>query len=310
MLIKALALLTLFALTAASHAQTSRPATPNGPPEGIQRIKLWEKTPLVVEGRETDANPTEPTMDLYLPPADKATGTAVIVLPGGGYSNLAMGHEGQDVGKFFLKNSVAVFVVRYRHGPRYHQPIPLLDAQRALRTVRARAQEYNVDPNRIGILGFSAGGHLAASVATMFNDGPKPETPDAIDALSARPDFAFLIYPVIDMSDDAVVHKGSRTQLTQDDKSLFDQYSAQKRVTKETPPTFLVHGTNDRTVPVMNSVLFYEACLKNNVPAELHIFENGPHGFGLGPNDPALKQWPELAITWMSRHKWLTPATK
>jgi acetyl esterase/lipase len=294
-----------------SVAQTApRPAAPTGPVEGIPRVKLWEKTPLVVEGNETNANPTEPTMDLYLPPADKANGTAVMVLPGGGYSNLAMGHEGNDVGNFFLKNNVAAFVVRYRHGPRYHQPIPLLDAQRALRTVRAKAQEFHVDPTRIGVLGFSAGGHLAASVATLFNAGPKPEAgaADAIDQQSARPDFAILMYPVINLSDDAVTHKGSRTQFTQDNKDLFVQYSLETRVTKETPPVFLVHGTNDRVVPVQNSLLFYSACLKNGVPAELHIFENGPHGFGLGPNDAALKQWPDLALTWMSRHKWLTPA--
>jgi acetyl esterase/lipase len=247
-------------------------------------------------------------MDVYLPPADTATGPAVMVLPGGGYSNLAMGHDGGDVGKFFLSHNVAAFVVRYRHGPRYHQPIPLLDAQRALRTVRAKAQEYGVDANRIGVLGFSAGGHLAACVATLFNSGPKSDAPDKIDEQSARPDFAFLIYPVIDMSDDNVSHGGSRAQLTQNDKSLYEQYSMQNRVTKETPPVFLVHGTNDRTVPVMNSVLFYEACLKNGVPAEMHLFENGPHGFGLGVSDPGLKQWPDLAITWMSRHKWLTPA--
>jgi acetyl esterase/lipase len=315
MLSKSVLLLNAIALLTFSIAQTTPPApprapAPTGPVEGIPRVKLWDKTPNVIEGNETNANPTEPTMDLYLPPADKATGTAVVVFPGGGYSNLAMGHEGNDVGNFFLKNNVAAFVVRYRHGPRYHQPIPLMDAQRALRTVRAKAADYHVDPNRIGVIGFSAGGHLAASVATLFNDGPKPEAADAIDQQSARPDFAFLIYPVINMSDDAVTHKGSRTQLTQDNKELFAQYSLETRVTRETPPIFLVHGTNDRTVPVMNAVLFYEACIKNAVPAELHIFENGPHGFGLGPNDPALRQWPDLALTWMTRHKWLTPAAK
>ena len=118
------------------------------------------------------------------------------------------------------------------------------------------------------------------------------------------------MYPVITFTDEAIVHKGSRTALTNNTPDLYAQLSPDQHVPKDAPPMFLVHGGNDRAVPVMNSVLFYEACLKNNVPAELHIFENGPHGFGLGPNDPALKQWPDLAITWMFRHKWLTPATK
>lgn len=291
---------------ATAYAQTTaRAPAPTGPIEGIPRVKLWEQTPLRVEGPETNANPNDPTMDLYLPPAGGATGAAVVVLPGGGYSNLAMGHEGNDVGQFFVKHNIAAFVVRYRHGPRYRQPIPLLDAQRAIRTVRARAADYRIDPQRIGILGFSAGGHLAASVTTLFNDGPKPGSPDAIDAVSARPDFAILLYPVINMSDDAVTHRGSRSQLTGDDRSLFERYSMETRVTRETPPVFIVHGSNDRVVPVQNALLFYQACLKNGVPAEMHIYENGPHGFGLGPNDPSLKAWPEAALRWMAGRKLL-----
>ena len=207
-----------------------------------------------------------------------------------------------------VSNNVAGFVLRYRHAPRYHYPTPLLDAQRAMRILRANAETYHIDPNKIGIMGFSAGGHLAASVSTMFDTGPKPENPDAIDALSAKPNFALLLYPVIDMSDDTIVHKGSRTALTQEDKSLWDMLSPQKHVTKDSPPTFLVHGTNDRTVPVMNSILYYQACVKAGVPAEMHILENGPHGFGMGltQNDDEIKSWPEQALRWMGRHKLLT----
>jgi acetyl esterase/lipase len=278
---------------------------------GVTRMKLWKETPNVVAGADADANPTEPTIDIYLPPADKAVGTAVLVLPGGGYTNLSMVNEGSAEAKFFNEHNIAAFVLRYRHAPRYHYPTPIVDAQRALRVVRSNAAAWGVNPDRIGIMGFSAGGHLAASVSTMYDNGPKLEAPyvaDAIDAVSAKPNFSILMYPVIDLTEDSITHRGSRTALTQDDKSLFEMLSPQKHVTKDTPPTFLVHGTNDRTVPVMNSLMYYEACLKAGVPAEMHILENGPHGFGMGltQNDDEIKSWPEQAIRWMGRHKLLT----
>jgi acetyl esterase/lipase len=286
----------------------TRPTAPSGPPPGIQRVKLWDKTPGVVEGNDRDVDPTEPTIDLYLPPPDKATGAAVLVLPGGGYVNLSTTREGSDIARELVGRNIAAFVVRYRHAPRYHNPLPLLDAQRAVRTVRAKAADFHVDPNRIGILGFSAGGHLAATVATMDNDGPAPETPDAIDGVSARPDFAVLMYPVINLTDDAVVHKGSRTALVGDDTSLYQKLSPELHVTKDTPPVFLCHAMDDRTVPVMNSVLFYEACLKARVPAEMHLMQNGGHGFSLGGTDPALSAWPGMMVRWMAHNKWLAPA--
>ncbi|HEY4328852.1 MAG TPA: alpha/beta hydrolase [Phycisphaerae bacterium] len=278
-------------------------------PTGVPRMKLWKVTPGVVAGADADANPTEPTIDVYLPPPEKATGTAVMIFPGGGYTNLSMTNEGSDEAKFFLSHDVAAFVVRYRHAPRYHYPTPILDGQRAIRVVRSMAATYHLDANKIGVLGFSAGGHMAASMSTMFDNGPKPEAPDAIDALSARPDFSILLYPVIDMSDDTVVHKGSRTALTQDDKSLYELLSPQKHVTKDTPPAFIVQGTNDNTVPVMNSLLYYQALLKVKVPVEMHILENGPHGFGMGTGrngDDEMKSWPDQAIRWMTRHKLLS----
>ncbi len=278
---------------------------PAGPPAGISRVKLWEKTPGGVAGTETDANPMDPTIDIYLPPADKATGAAVMVLPGGGYSNLSMANEGSSIAQMFLSHNVAAFVVRYRHGPTYHNPYPLMDAQRAIRTVRSKADEYHIDAKRLGVIGFSAGGHLAACLATMYPDdlAATPVAPDAIDKLSARPDFALLLYPVIDMTDDTVTHKPSRTQLTQDDKTLYEKLSPQLHVTKDTPPIFLAQATRDGTVPVMNSILFYEACLKAKVPVEMHLFQVGGHGFGLGGNDPTLKLWPEFAINWLTANK-------
>ena len=179
--------------------------------DDVPRIKLYGTTPNVVAGRETELDPTEPTLDLYLPQADKATGAGVLILPGGGYQMLTVPGEGAEPARFFLSHNVAAFVLRYRHGPRYHYPTTLLDAQRALRLIRARAQEYRVDPAKVGVLGGSAGGHLAAMLATLYDNKLLPEAPyvaDATDGLSAKPAFALLLYPVIDLSDDAVTHQG------------------------------------------------------------------------------------------------------
>jgi acetyl esterase/lipase len=277
------------------------------------RIKLYATTPNVVAGRETELDPTEPTLDLYIPPADRASGAGVLILPGGGYQMLTVPGEGAEPAKFFLSHNVAAFVLRYRHGPRYHYPTTLQDAQRALRLIRSRAQEYHVDPAKVGVFGGSAGGHLAAMLATLYDNKLLPENPyvaDATDGFSAKPAFALFLYPVIDLSDDAVTHRGSRTNLTQDNPALYDLLSPHKHVTRDSPPMFIVQGTNDRLVPVKNSLLLYEACLKAGVPVEMHILENGPHGFGMGANlnDDAIKEWPEQALRFMARHHWIPDA--
>ena len=295
-------------------------ARPTGAPQGgfglgtgpardeVPRIKLYEQTPGVIEGRETEMDPGEPTLDLYLPEAAKATGAGVLILPGGGYQMLTVPGEGPGPARFFRANHVAAFVLRYRHGPRYHYPTTLLDAQRALRLVKSRAKEYGVDPERIGVLGASAGGHLAAMLATLHDNKllpAAPYKPDSVDTLSARPAFTLLLYPVIDLTDDAVTHRGSRTNLTQDDAALFAPLSPQLHVKRDTPPTFLVHGTNDRLVPVKNSLLFYEAAVKAGVPAEMHILDDGPHGFGMADrmDDDTVKAWPMQALRFMARHR-------
>lgn len=302
---------------ALSCAFFSRPGTvaatqgvPAARAEGdVPRIKLYDTTPNVVAGRDTESDPTEPTLDLYIPEAGKATGAGVLLMPGGGYQSLTVPGEGPAPAKFFLSHNVAAFVLRYRHGSRYHYPTTLLDAQRALRLIRARAQEFRVDPAKIGVFGGSAGGHLAALTSTLYDNKLLPAAPyvaDATDALSAKPAFALLLYPVIDLSDDMVTHRGSRTNLTQDNPDLYDLLSPQKHVTRDTPPMFIVHGTNDRLVPVKNSLLFYEACLKAGVSVEMHILENGPHGFGMGANlDETVKEWPDQALRFMARHKWI-----
>ena len=267
-------------------------------------------TPNVVAGTENELNPMEPTLDLYLPDTNKATGAAILLLPGGGYQMLTVPGEGATPAMFFQSNNVAAFVLRYRHGPQYHYPTTLLDAQRALRFIRAHAEEYHIDPAKVGVFGGSAGGHLAAMLATLYDNKLLPEAPyvpDATDNLSAKPAFALLLYPVIDLTDDAITHRGSRQNLTQNNPALYEALSPQKHVTRDTPPVFIVHGSNDRLVPVQNSLLFYEACLKAGVPVEMHLEENAQHGFGMATNlkDETVKEWPKQALRFMARHKWI-----
>lgn len=249
----------------------------------------------------------QPTITPYLPPEGKANGTAVVIFPGGAYRIVSMGLEGSEVADWLAASGVTCFVVRYRLGPRYHHPVMLGDAQRAIRTVRARAAEWNVDPRRLGVIGFSAGGHLASTAGTHF-DTANTSSADAIERVSSRPDFLLLIYPVITMRD-SVTHGGSRLNLLGREPApeLVRLLSNETQVTRETPPTFLVHSTDDRTVPVQNSLLFYDALKRNGVQAEMHVFEYGGHGFGLAPKDPVLSAWTTICESWMRRHGWLTP---
>jgi acetyl esterase/lipase len=280
------------------------------PPANVRRVKIYEAAPDVVAGTDNELNPMEPTLDLYLPEASKASGAGILLLPGGGYQMLTVPGEGATPARFFQSNHVAAFVLRYRHGPQYHYPTTLLDAQRALRFIRAHAEEYHIDSAKVGVFGGSAGGHLAAMLATLYDNNllpAAPYAPDAIDKLSAKPAFALLLYPVIDLTDDTVTHRGSRQNLTQDNQALYEALSPQKHVTRETPPVFIVHGTNDRLVPVKNSLLFYEACLKAGVSVEMHLEENAQHGFGMGANlnDETVKEWPKQALRFLARHQWI-----
>jgi acetyl esterase/lipase len=316
----------MFLLVLPAGARLAEPSRPAAPPpaagfqglgagpvrDDVPRIKLYAKTPGVVEGTETELDPTEPTLDIYLPDPAKATGAGVLVLPGGGYQILTVPGEGPAPARFFRSHNVAAFVLRYRHGPRYHYPTTLLDAQRALRLIKARAKEYGLDPAKVGVFGGSAGGHLAAMLATLHDNKllpAAPYVPDEIDAHDARPAFALLLYPVIDLTDDAVTHRGSRTNLTENNAALYPALSPQLHVTRQTPPVFLVHGTNDRLVPVKNSLLFYEAAIKAGVAAEMHILDNGPHGFGMGDriDDETVREWPMQALRFMARHQWIPP---
>jgi len=298
----------LAAATAARAGEsTRRPSNAADKPQ----VELWpvgrapgqkEGKPRVRPGRLNGIY--DPWMAVHLPPKDRAVGAAVVICPGGGYGMLAYGHEGTQVARWLNSLGVAGFVLRYRHSPHRH-PIPLGDAQRAVRIVRSRGREWGVDPGRIGILGFSAGGHLAASAATHF-DGGKADASDPIDRASCRPDFAILIYPVISMKK-GVTHNGSRNNLIgrDPDEKLVTLMSNELQVTAETPPAFLVHATDDRAVPLANSRLFHEACRKAGVPSELRIYKQGGHGFGLGRKGHDSARWPAHCAEWLKGRKLL-----
>jgi acetyl esterase/lipase len=269
--------------------------------EGPKVEPLWPKDP---PGPVSSDPADRPTLTVFLPPADKANGTAVVICPGGGYGALAVGHEGRDIAKWLNDRGVAAFMLQYRIAKRDKlpppiHPGPLLDAQRAIRTVRARAAEFHIDPNRVGIWGFSAGGHLASTAATHFDAG-KPDAEDTVERVGSRPDFAILAYPVITMTQ-PFMHRGSRDNLLgkNPDPKLAESLSNDTQVTKDTPPVFLFHTKEDKAVPLENGVAFAEACKKAGVPVELVVYEKGPHGVGLAPKDPVLSHWPEKLEAWL-----------
>jgi len=264
-----------------------------------QVIPLWQgAAPGALGTAETDV----PTITAYLPRTMTPNTPAIIVCPGGGYVNLAMNHEGRQVANYLNSLGIAAFVLRYRLGPRYHHPIELEDAQRAIRTLRSHAADWRLDASRIGILGFSAGGHLAMTASTQFDAGA-PTAADVVDRAGSRPDFAVLGYPVISMTE-AWTHQGSRNSLlgANPDPRLTKSLSGEQAVIKDTPPTFIFQTNADTTVPAENSVYYYLALRKAGVPAEMHIFEKGPHGVGLANDDAALSEWSKLLANWLRVH--------
>lgn len=258
-------------------------------------MALWINGAPGATGRDsTDV----PTISLYRPAAGTATGAAIVICPGGAYAMLA-DHEGHTIAVWLSTIGVTAAVLKYRLGPHYHYPAQLQDVARAIRTVRARAAEWGIDPDRIGVMGFSAGGHLASTIATHFDAGDSAAS-DPIDRVSSRPDIAVLAYPVISMTD-GITHAGSRTNLLGDSPSaeLEADLSNEKHVTAQTPPTFIFATANDPVVRVENSLLFVAALDAAKVPFELHIFERGPHGVGLAQDNPSLRIWPALLQQWL-----------
>ncbi len=279
-----------------------------------ETIQLWsgeipnhQKTNEVETQEKGDIlwikNVQEPSLEIYLPTKRNATGKAMVICPGGGYQGLAYDWEGTDIAKWLNSKGIAAFVLKYRL-PKSNSIIighkaPLQDAQRAIRLVRHNSEKWNVSKNQIGIMGFSAGGHLASTLGTHYNDGEN-SLPSTIDSLSARPDFMALIYPVITMRA-SYTHKGSRNNLLGENpkQELIDFYSNELHVNKNTPPTFIVHSTNDKGVSVMNSILFYQALVKEEIYSEMHIYPKGGHGFSLAIERGHLQTWTDRLSEWI-----------
>jgi acetyl esterase/lipase len=244
-----------------------------------------------------------PDIAVFLPAKNNATGQAVIICPGGGYGILAYNWEGTDPAKLLNAKGIAAIVLKYRLPNSKNNVVPhlspLADAKRALRMVRFYATKWNINKNQIGIMGFSAGGHLASTLGTHFDSG-NAASPDSIEQQSSRPDFMVLVYPVISMTKE-IMHKGSRNNLIGEkaDSALAKYYSNELQVTNQTPPTFIVHASDDKGVPVENSLLFYQALKDHGIPVEMHIFPVGGHGFGLAIGKGTLEKWSELCVEWI-----------
>jgi acetyl esterase/lipase len=269
-----------------------------------QKIFLYPPSEKVtIDGFTKDKEP--PYMDYYKARNASGRKTAILICPGGSYTNLADQHEGADVARFYKSHGFDAFVLHYRlniHDQSGHRhPDQCRDVTTAMRIIRSRASEWNIHPERIGILGFSAGGHLASMCATMPVQ-PDRTSRNKINQYTSRPDFAILIYPVITLSGPAA-HRYSREMLLgrNPDPHLADSLSTHHRVNEQTPPVFIVFSSDDDTVPPENGILFYQALQKYAIPASLHIYDHGGHGYGMAPHDPALNTWPELSVTWVNR---------
>jgi acetyl esterase/lipase len=277
-------------------------------------LKLW---PEGIPGSKTDPSYVEnititdgktircekvvtPDLTVFLPAPEKSNGAAVMICPGGGYGALAFDHEGNAIAKWLNDNGIAGIILKYRLPSdqimKDKSVGPLQDAQEAMRIIRRHASEWKIDPKRIGVIGFSAGGHLASTISTHYAE----KVYDVKDDISARPDFSLLIYPVVSM-DTLITHRGSRNNLLgiKPDDDQVRRFSNELQITAETPPAFLVHSSDDDAVPAMNSIGYYKGLQKNKIPAELHIFQKGGHGYGLAIGRGTESSWPDLCITWL-----------
>ena len=276
----------------------SIPIWPKSIPNSINVVDYTEKE-VIKEGQmQSTSQVTNPNLSIYLSKKELANGSAVIIFPGGGYSHLAMYKEGQKVAEWLNSLGITAFVLKYRLPSdlimKDKTIAPLQDAQEAIRIIRRNAREWNIDPTKIGVLGFSAGGHLASTLSTHYQE----KVYDA-DTTSSRPDFSILIYPVISM-EDGITNSGSKNSLLGENagRNLIEKYSNEKQVNADTPKTFLVHASDDKVVPVANSINYYLNLLQYNVPAEMHIYEKGGHGFGLG-REGTNKDWPKACEKWL-----------
>lgn len=275
-------------------------------PGAIVNKDYQEQTIKTDTGKPRISKVTDPEILVYLPEKSKANGTAVVVCPGGGYGVLAIDHEGWEIAKWFNDMGVVAIALKYRLPSDLimeNKNIgPLQDVQEAIRMVRRHAEKWNIKPDQIGIMGFSAGGHLAGTASTMYNE----KVYEQKDVVSARPDFSILVYGVLSMQTD-FTHKGSQRNLLGENpsQSLIDKFSNELHIDSKTPPAFLVHATNDGAVPVENSIRYYQALKKNGVSCEMHIYETGGHGFGLARNGGTESNWPEACKQWLLKEKLL-----
>jgi acetyl esterase/lipase len=296
-------LLQLYCLATAAQ-QTTVKVWPNGAPGAINSAAYREDTVYTETGRPRIRRVIAPELTAYLLPKGNAPRAAVIICPGGSYGRLAIDLEGYDVAAWFNQIGVVGIVLTYRLPSdtiMTDKSIgPLQDAQEAVRIVRRNAEAWNIDPHKIGIMGFSAGGHLAASASTLF----LRNTYTSADSTSARPDFSLLIYPVISMQD-SMTHSASRKNLLGEhpDPALIDLFSIERQVATDTPPAFLVHSANDNAVPLAGSMAYFAALKKYSVPVEIHIYETGGHGYGLAKTGATESGWPEACRIWMEAHK-------
>lgn len=274
---------------------------PDKIPGAIESSSVKEDSLRLENGGLRISKVSDPTLKIYFPPKEKMNGAAVVICPGGGYARLAIDHEGDSIAVWLNKNGIAGIILKYRlpnDAIMKNKSVgPLQDVQEAVRIVRRNAKEWNLNPRKIGVIGFSAGGHLASTISTHFDEKVYES-----DTTSAQPDFSILIYPVISMSKQ-ITHNGSRTNLLGEnpDQQLIDYFSNELQVTKDTPPTFLVHAMDDKTVPVQNSINYFSALKRYDIPSELHIYEKGGHGFGLAKNRGTESQWPNACIEWLKQ---------
>jgi acetyl esterase/lipase len=297
-------LLTLI-LGAAANLAFSAPSTIVLWPEGVPGARAGIGPEKI--GNGYNSNVSEPTLTMAGPAVDRPNGTAIIICPGGGYVRMSTAREGDQYATWLSTLGVTTFVLKYRM-QEFGHPAPLQDVLRAVRMLRSRAAEFGINPNRIGVMGSSAGGHLAASAGTLF-DNPLGRTGAALDTTSARPDFLMLMYPVITMQDPAA-HAGSRKALLGATPSadVIQLMSLEKQVTSATPPTLLIHTQEDQAVPVENSILFYQALTRAHVPAEMYLFEHGGHGMGMRDGLGTSSAWPRRAEEWLRDRGLLTQA--
>ena len=273
---------------------------PDGIP-GVKQSDSWIERSTMTDGQPSRfERVTDPALTVLLPAPEKATGAAVLICPGGGYAALAFGHEGYAIAKWLNDNGIAGIILKYRLPSDLIMTDksigPLQDAQEAMRTIRRNAAKWNINQHKIGVIGFSAGGHLASTLSTHYSE----KIYESKDTTSARPDFSLLIYPVITF-DASFTHAGSRRNLIGDNppEETIRRFSNELQINEKTPPAFLVHSGDDRTVPVRNSIVYYQGVQKYNIPSELHIFQKGGHGYGLSPNNGTQSAWPGLCISWL-----------